>query len=158
MSSNFRQSVECTRHLESSWCPGLQALRAEDKPHIVPDDPRRLKGSADVDSALKKIDPYGHRWDFAIAYDHVNRDHEVIYWTELHTASDGEVNTVIEKTRWLLEWLKNEGANLNGFERDIVWVASGATTFTNFSTQRKKMAKEGLIFGGSHLRIKEHRD
>ena len=154
---DFRGAVEITPHLESAWNRGLQALRAEDKPHIVAEDTRRLKGSVDVDSALAQVEPNANRWDFAIAYDHSDRTEEVIYWTELHTASDGEVSVVIAKTRWLLAWLATGGSNLDPFEREIVWVASGATTFTRTSPQQRRMAQEGLRYVGSHLRIRNQR-
>ena len=60
----FKTAVARTPNLKSAWKPGLQALRAEDKPHIKPEDSRRLRGSADVDTALRKIDPEANRWDF----------------------------------------------------------------------------------------------
>ena len=82
-----------------------------------------------MDSALERIEPGSNRWDFAIAYQHANRSEEVLYWTELHTASDSEVKVVIAKANWLLGWLKRDGQNLKDFECDIVWVSSGPTSF-----------------------------
>jgi hypothetical protein len=152
---NFKQAVEATPPL--IWCAGLQALRAEDKPHIKAEDTHRLRGSVDVDTALQKAEPNANRWDFGIAYQHSDRDDEVVYWTELHTASDSEVKVVIAKARWLLAWLKNGGSNLAGFERDIVWVSSGATTFTLTSPQRKQMAAAGLRHVGARLSIRNQR-
>jgi hypothetical protein len=70
----FRQAVERTQHLEHSWQHGLQALRAEDKPHIEPEDTRRLRGTLDLDKAWQRFDPGGNRWDFAISYQHTNRE------------------------------------------------------------------------------------
>ncbi len=148
---SFKDAVESTPHLE--WCAGLQALRREDKPHIDPEDPRRLSGSVDVDTAWLQLDPHGNRWDFAIAYQHANRAEEFVYWVELHTASDSQVKKVIAKANWLLNWLKTSGQRLNAFEREILWVASGATTFTLTSFQKKQMALAGLQHRGKVLRI-----
>jgi len=53
----FKDAVESTPHLGKAWKRGLQALRAEDKPHIEAEDPRKLLGSVDVDAALRKIEP-----------------------------------------------------------------------------------------------------
>ena len=118
----FKDAVEKTPHLEQSYKVGLQALRAEDKPHLSAENTRHLGGSVYVDKALENVDPHGNRWDFAIAYKHANRTDEVIYWVELHTASDSQVSVVIKKAQWLLNWLKNAGALLAKFERDIIWV------------------------------------
>ena len=64
----FKQAVEKTELLDGAYRPGLQVLRAEDKPHIHPEDPRRLTGSIDLDSACQRADPHGNRWDFGIGY------------------------------------------------------------------------------------------
>lgn len=155
---NFKEAVEKTPALKNSWCPGLQALRTEDKPHIEAVDPRKLTGSVDVDTAYQKLMPQSNRWDFAIAFQHSNRDKEVVYWVELHTASDSQVKVVIKKTQWLREWLKGEGKPLAGFEKEIVWVSSGATTFTRSSPQKKLMAQAGLLHVGGKLRIPKRRE
>jgi hypothetical protein len=154
---SFRAAVEATPHLKNAWQPGLQALRAGDKPHIDPEDTRHLAGSADIDTALAKVYPHANRWDFAIGYQHSDRSAEVIYWTELHTASDSQVKVVIRKAEWLLGWLRTGKNFLNAFERDIIWVSSGATTFTLSSPQKKAMATAGLNHCGRKLSIRDQR-
>ncbi len=149
----FKDAVGATPHLKNAWQPGLRALRAEDKPHIEVEDTRKLAGSVDVDTALQKVQPHANRWDFAIAYRHTNRSDDYIYWTELHTASDSQVKVVIKKAEWLLEWLKSGNNPLNAFEREIIWVSSGSTTFTLTAPQRKAMAVAGLANCGLKLRI-----
>lgn len=52
---SFKDAVAATPHLANAWRPGLQALRAEDKPHIEAEDPRKLTGSVDVDTALQRV-------------------------------------------------------------------------------------------------------
>ena len=93
---SFKMAVTKTPHLAGAWMPGLGALRAQDKPHVAPEEPRRLKGSADVDTALQHHQPNAHRWDFAIGYRHANRSKDCVYWVEIHTASDKEVNVVLD--------------------------------------------------------------
>jgi hypothetical protein len=132
-------------------------LRAQDRPHVVPEDPRLLKGSADVDSALQRREPSAHRWDFAIGYWHANRQKDCIYWVEIHTANDKAVNVVLNKLRWLRGWLAGDGKLLNNFERDFVWVSSGATSFTLGSPQLKQFAQLGLRHKGRVLRIPRER-
>jgi hypothetical protein len=150
---NFRQKVESIPALANSWNEGLQALRPEDKPHIVPEDTRKLKGSVDVDKAYRKLAPRANRWDFAIAYQHTNRKEEVVYWVELHTASDSQMKVVIKKAQWLLEWFKTEGKPLADLERSLVWVSSGNTSFTRGAPQLRKIAQAGLKYAGNKLRI-----
>lgn len=153
----FKEAVEATSNLAGRFQIGLQALRAQDRPHIKAEDTRKLVGSVDIDSALQEAEPNANRWDFAIVYQHTNRDAEVIYWTELHTANDSEIKVVIKKALWLRGWLKTDGRNLTEFERDIVWVSSGPTSFQLTGPQRKQMAQAGLRHVGRCLRIRNKR-
>lgn len=153
----FKEAVEATPNLAGRFQIGLQALRAQDRPHIKAEDTRKLVGSVDIDSALQEAEPNANRWDFAIVYQHTNRDAEVIYWTELHTANDSEIKVVIKKALWLRGWLKADGRNLTEFERDIVWVSSGPTSFQLTGPQRKQMAQAGLRHVGRCLRIRNKR-
>ena len=150
---SFRKAVKNTRHLSDAWRAGLSALRAQDRPHVAAEDTRRLNGSVDVDAALLMHEPNAHRWDFAIAFRHSNRSKECVYWVEIHTAADREVNVVLEKLRWLRRWLASDGRLLAQFERDFVWISSGATSFTLDAPQMKHFAQLGLQHKGSVLRI-----
>ena len=150
---NFRIAIQATPNLANAWKPGLGALRAPDRPHVVSEDPRLLKGSVDVDSALQSKAPNANRWDFAIGYQHANRTAECVYWVEIHTASDKQVKVVLDKLRWLKSWLAGDGVRLRRFERDFVWVSSGSTSFTLTSPQQKQFALLGLQHKGTVLRI-----
>lgn len=154
----IRNAAAQTPHLRGAWKPGLGALRAQDKPHVAAQDPRKLTGSADLDAALQRHEPNAHRWDFAIGYAHINRRLECIYWVEIHTASDREVRVVLDKLRWLKQWLNRDGHRLAEFERDFIWVSSGATSFTLSSPQQKQFAVLGLQHKGRVLRIPDERD
>lgn len=153
----FKQAVKKTPNLEGAWCAGLGALRAQDKPHIKVETPRHLAGSVDVDAALQKVEPHAHRWDFAIAYKHTNLTAECVYWVEIHTASDSEVKVVLDKLKWLKDWLAKDNNLLDDFEREICWVSSGETTFTLNAPQKKRFAQLGLRHCGRILRILDKR-
>jgi hypothetical protein len=153
----FKKAVLQTPNLETAWQPGLQALRAEDKPHIKVENPQNLSGSADIDTALQASEPEANRWDFAVGYQHRNRRNEVIYWIETHTGSDNQIKVVLKKLEWLKTWMSRDGNRLANFERDFVWVSSGHTLFTNGSRQVKKLAQKGLIYAGAILRILDQR-
>ena len=149
----FREASKLTPNLKNSWQKGLGALRAQDRPHIVAEDTRRLRGSVDIDKALQKQQPHAHRWDFAIGHKHNNRNQECIYWVEIHTASDSQVNVVLNKLLWLKDWLAGNGQMLNKFEREFIWLSSGATSFTLNSPQQKQFAVLGLQHKGRILHI-----
>lgn len=153
----FKDAVDKTPGLQQFYKSGLQALRSRDRSRVTVEDSRSLRGSVDIDTALLHIDPNGHRWDFAIAYKHLDRAKEVIYWAEFHTASDSQVNIVIRKALWLLNWLREGGKLLAQFESDVVWVSSGATTFTLSAPQKKRMAQTGLRHVGGTLQIPNNR-
>lgn len=151
----FQEAVESIPQLKGQWEKGLGALRAEDKPHVLPEDPRRLRGSVDVDKAHQKVKKHAqaNRWDFAIGFQHSNRKEEFIYWLEIHTGSDSEISVVLRKLAWLKEWLKNEGQALAGFKCQFVWAPSGATNFTKRARQVKALAYMGLHYAGSGFKI-----
>lgn len=153
----FKDTVDRTPNLSGAWQKGLEALRTEDKPHIQAANTRKLTGSVDVDNALKRTQPNAHRWDFAIGYQHSDRKAECVYWVEIHTASDSQVSVVLDKLRWLKDWLVNDGRDLAKFERDFIWVSSGATSFTLTSPQQKQFAILGLQHKGRVLRIPNRR-
>jgi hypothetical protein len=150
---NFKKAVSKTPHLTNVWMAGLGALWAQDRSHVAPEDPRRLKGSVDVDSALQGREPNAHRWGFAIGYRHANRQNDCVYWIEIHTANDEEVKVVLDKLRWLRAWLTGDGKFLDQFERDFIWVSSGATSFTLDAPLVKQFAQLGLQHKGKVLRI-----
>ena len=152
-----RDAFAQTRNLSGVWQPGLEALRAQDRRHVEAQDTRRLSGSADLDSALRQQEPNAHRWDFAIGYNHTNRTLECIYWVEIHTAADREVSVVLDKLRWLRQWLKRNGKKLALFEHDFVWISSGRTSFTLTSPQQKQFAVLGLQHKCRVLRISDSR-
>jgi hypothetical protein len=154
---SFKRAVARTPNLQNAWQPGLQALRARDRQHIQPENPRRLRGSADIDAALRATEPRASRWDYAIGYQHTNRREEYIYWVETHTGSDEQIKIVLEKLEWLKNWLRHDGQPLAAFKRDFIWISSGHTLFTTGSAQVKMLAQQGLVYSGSILRIPNQR-
>ena len=134
---------------------GLDALRAQDKVRIDPESTStaHLRGSVDIDTAWMALDPHGNRWDFAIGYQHLNRSDEFIYWVETHTGADDQIGVMFRKLTWLKTWLKGAGRKLAEFDSLYVWIPSGATSFTQGSSQVRKLADKGIIYSGSKFRI-----
>ena len=152
---DFKDAIDATPHLQGKWRVGLGALRAEDRPHLQPEDTStsRLCGSVDVDAALQATHPNANRWDFAIGYRHANRSDEFVYWVETHTGSDGQISKMLKKLDWLKTWLKGDGKALAAFDRSFVWAPSGATSFTKGAIQVKILATKGLHYAGSAFKI-----
>jgi len=148
---SFKTCVKRTNHLAGAYCIGLEALSGVDRDRIRIADPRKLKGSVNVDSALRVPYPNAARWDYGIGY---ASGAEVVYWVEVHPASGGaSVGEIQNKLEWLLRWLSEEAREFQALKRDIVWIASGRCAFTQTSPQLRKFASQGLRFVGQSLRI-----
>lgn len=154
---SFKRAVQETPDVRDSWRQGLGALRAQDRAHINPSHPRLLKGSVDVDAALRDRQPNAHRWDFAIGFRHTNRHHDCIYWVEIHPAVESEVNVIENKLRWLKNWIAQDAPLLARFECDFIWVSSGNTSLPTNAPRFKRLAELGLHHTGRTLRIPDER-
>lgn len=144
----FKHAVESTPGLKGAWRVGLRALKRADQKHVDAEDTRRLKGSLDVDTTLISAFPNDPRWDYGIGHQPRDVNGEVVYWIEVHPASDGNVKEVIAKLEWLKEWLAGSAPLLHAMRRRYVWVSSGKTSLTLTPPQRKRLAQLGLEHKG----------
>jgi hypothetical protein len=152
----FRQAVEGTPELIGAWQAGLRALREIDRKRIDTTAPRRLKGSIDIESRLQPIYPEERQWDYAVGFSPAGFQEEVIYWIEVHPATDGEIKVVLAKLEFLQSWLRSNGRKLDGMHRVFIWVSSGKTSFTPTSPQQKRFALLGLHHTGRFFKIPEN--
>lgn len=135
---------------EGFFHKGLGALKPVDAGHISTSNPRALAGSADVDSALATDQPNAHRWDYVVGKS--NGKSVTTHWVEVHPAgSPKNVAEVERKLAWLAGWL--QGKPLSQYPKDIVWVASGKSTFNTRSPAVKALAAKGCRFVGGHLAL-----
>ena len=129
---------------------GLGALKQVDVGHISSDRPRELLGSADVDAALAAALPHAHRWDYVVGTG--TGKAVTAHWIEVHPASSTKNMTEVErKLVWLSTWLR--GNPLAQYPKDVVWVASGKSTFNTRSPAIKALAARGCRFVGGHLQL-----
>jgi hypothetical protein len=149
----FKEAVEATEGLAEAWRAGFAALRGVDKPHLVAEDTRRLRGSVNIDAALQEQYPGDPRWEYGIGHQPANLDAEMVYWVEIHPANSREVNIVLQKLAWLKKWLRESGPRLNALRREFIWVSSGRTSFTLSAPQRKQFVLQGLQHRGRVFRI-----
>ena len=147
----FKKAVESTPDVKDAWNPGLQALRASDRRRLLPTAPRDLTGSVDLDTTLRNAHPNAARWDYAIGYRLNSR--EMIYWVEVHPATDGEISVVLNKFAWLTTWLSANAKQLNRFSREFVWISSSRASFTPLAPQAKRLASSGIRHVGRRFRM-----
>lgn len=140
----FRQAVEATSSVAAHYQPGLQALSADDAARIRCANTRRLTGSVNVDGALQAAEPNAHRWDYGIGVRRGNK--EAAIWVEVHPASSTSITDVLNKLRWLRNWLHTQAPALDSLSQgDYYWVSNNAPiAITPNSPQAKRLAAEGL--------------
>lgn len=121
-------------------------------------NPRLLRGSVNVDRALQQTHPNDSRWDYSVGLE-VNRSTELALWIEVHPANSLHVDTVIKKRRWLRGWLQTTGTELKKITpgRNYVWLATSAVALPQNSSQRKKLAEEGVQLHSQRLNLDEYR-
>ncbi len=128
---------------------GLQALDPVDRQRITAKDPRKLAGSANIDTALEKTQPDANRWDYVVG----QRQSASIelHWVEVHPArSDRNLDEVLRKLTWLRAVLA--GKRLYNYPKQFIWIGSGKIVFSPGSPQQKRLANSGCRLVG-HLHI-----
>lgn len=148
----FKESVRATKQLTNAYRRGLQALRESDRNRLSCATPRRLRGSIDLDSHLAATQLQATRWDYGIGLRHDDTKDRVI-WLEVHPASSGHVSEILDKLRWLRDWLRDSAPRLNALPREFVWVSSGPVHLQQGSRQARILASNGMRHPVSHLRI-----
>ena len=149
----FKAAVAATPDLAGSWRAGFGALRTADRKYLQAENTRRLVGSADLNKALQRNHPSDPRWDYAIGHNSTNAASEVVYWVEIHPATEGQVKVVLNKLAWLRTWLRKSAPRLDSLQCAFVWISSGRTSFTQLSPQAKILAARGLRHIGARFRI-----
>lgn len=148
---SFRTAVNQIPELTGAWQSGLQALKEVDRNRLEVANTRHLNGSVDIDTALLHVCPTDPRWDYAVAYR--QSPEEMVYWIEVHPATQGEIEVLLRKLEWLKRWLRSNASQLDRFRREFIWVSSDRTSFTQSSPQARRLAAAGLRSVGRRLHI-----
>lgn len=142
----FRQAVSNTPDLgEDAYCLGLRALTDKHRGCIKPGTAQIL-GSVNLDAALCPRYPDASRWDYAIGMQKNNSSYAI--WIEFHPASTPNVKEVLEKLRWLKEWLSSKAPELHRLTPPRAayhWLATGGVHITRNSRQARQLAQAGLM-------------
>ena len=145
----FRMAVEAAPPpVNGAYRPGKQALNGY-RNRVNCADSRRLTGSMDLDSALKKEQAHAARWDYGLGYK-PPRGREQAIWVEVHAATTGEVSRVLDKLQWLKDWLNGEAEDLKrltdraGADIRYVWIARGKVRIPSHLPQARRLNQSGL--------------
>ena len=144
----FVEAVNSTPSIRAHLKSGLKALRNMDRGRVSCDG-RRLRGSVDIDGALRRFHPNAPRWDYAVGFGKA-RQQDSVAWLEVHPASSLHIGEVLRKLHWLKLWLTNEASELNRLPLCFCWIATGTISFGRGSPQARRIAQAGLRFPVKH--------
>ena len=158
---SFHTSVKSANHpsVAGSFCAGLVAMGGYST-KVKCADPRKLRGSIDIDSALQGDPAFAqlNRWDYGFGYQSAANQPEIAVWVEVHSAHTSEVSVVIRKKNWLKNYLIAECADLWKMtslnQRSLgqfYWIASKGVQISKNSPQARLLASSGISWPQSIL-------
>jgi hypothetical protein len=151
----FQAAVANSNDVRDFYRAGLQALLERDRNRLSCKDPRKIRGSLNLDAAVAGLYPGQPRWDYGVGIKKTGSTDEAI-WIEVHPADANQVQKLINKLTWLKNWLNNRARDLMSItERDspYIWVSSGRVSFQQTSPQARRLALAGITFPREHYFI-----
>ena len=127
---------------------GLSSVKNEHRTKIKVKQSRNLLGSMDIDKACQASNPSDNRWDYLVVVcgNHGNnhdKNTENLALIEVHGAAKSmEVNVVIKKKEWLLQWLID--VDLKDFKKTFIWLATGSIKILPQSKYSRQLARAGI--------------
>lgn len=106
--------------------------------------------SIDLDAALRSQQPKASRWDYGVGLQRGSQ--ERIAWVEVHPATSGEVEAVLNKLAWLKRWLAQAADSCCSTESSYHWVATDAGVHID-TARRRRLNAAGLQMPQSRLRL-----
>lgn len=137
---SFKNAVGNCVEIKDALQPGLSALRTNSK-LIKPRNPKLLDGSVDIDNAVISIYPDESRWDYVVGYSNE------AFFIEVHPADTTNVNEMLNKVKWLKQWLDKVAPDLKRLHKGGVfyWIPSGRVNILKGSNQYRKIAANNLL-------------
>lgn len=129
---------------------GLRAMQKAHRKHVADDIREEFDDSLDVDDAFQAKHSAENRWDYLLG--HGPTGHVVAL--EPHSATEGEISTVIRKraqARLQLAAHQRDGRDVERW----YWVASGKVGFPRLDRAVLRCAQAGITFVGPVLRKKD---
>ena len=133
--------------VSAAYQPGKKALEGRHRRLVNCAEPRRIMGSVNLDATLAKTSTYASepRWDYGLGYKAEGHP-ECAVWVEVHTATTGEVSRVLQKLKWLKDWLNSNADELRKLteladvENRYFWIASNGVHIPRNSRQARELS------------------
>lgn len=137
--NRFQKAVEATTDVRNCYQAGLLALGIHTSKISVA-SPSFIEGSVDIDRCTTTKYPNSNRWDYMFAYN------GKAYFVEVHSANTSEVKTVLNKLKWLKEWLSQNATEINKLKakNPFYWIQSKGFAIPKTSPQYRAASKAGL--------------
>jgi hypothetical protein len=140
---SFKNAVKETPDVRECFRAGKQAILAKERDKVELADLKKCGGSLFIDKCLFDQKKYlnDNRWDYALDYD------GQVFFFEVHTASSGEVSTVIKKLAWLKGWLITNAPEINSLKATapFYWVQSNGYHILPNSSFERLANQNGII-------------
>lgn len=139
---SFQEAIDRTQDVCGKCQNGLAALGKCSKKIIVP-DVSLIDGSLDIDSSTVSLYPMAHRWDYALSYN------GEVFYIEEHSAITSQVSVVIEKLKWLKQWLREKAPEINKLsstkKNPYYWIQSSNFSIPKHTRQYKMAVQNRLL-------------
>lgn len=146
----FQECVGAAPALAAAHKRGLGALRGQDRERVICSKPRALRGSIDLDQALRGAHPQEPRLDYVVGISGQGAN-EIAFWIGVHAADSHHVADVIRKFQWTRGWAAKRAQALYGITPYLAWVATGRVSLRPGSPQRRRLASAGIVLHGNRL-------
>lgn len=137
--NNFKTAVESTPDVANGYRAGLSAMGAHTSKISVAST-LLIEGSVDIDTCTTAKYPNSYRWDYVFAYD------GKAYFVEVHSANTSEVRTVLNKLKWLKDWLNHHATEINKLKAKtpFYWIQSKGFAIPKTSPQYRAASNAGI--------------
>ena len=139
--NSFKSAVEKTPDIAPCFQAGLQALGKHSK-KIELEETLLCSGSVDIDACTTAKYPQSSRWDYALCYK------SEVFFVEVHTANTREVTAVLNKLKWLKDWLNAQAPEINKLkaksQSPFIWLQSNNFKLLGGSKQYKAAIQAGI--------------
>ncbi|WP_314646702.1 hypothetical protein [Prevotella multiformis] len=138
----FQIAIENTLDVKNGFRLGLTAIKKSDRNKVEAKESIKLQGSLDIDGQVKNIYPQDPRWDYVLSYD------GKLYFFEVHPAETSEVDAVINKVKWLKNWLRAKAPEIKKLpkaEHPYMWVQSGRYAILPTAKVQRRLTVSGIV-------------
>ncbi len=138
----FQEAVLATSDTSQCFQSGLKAFSRDHKSKIVLAEPNKCGGSVELDECVLKKYSSANRWDYIFDYK------EEVFFVEFHSANTSEVSTMINKLKWLKDWLHSCAPEINKLKATshspFIWVQSNGNHILKNSPEQRRIAQARL--------------